>query len=451
MKRTALSRRTMLRGALATGGAVAVGLPLLEAMMNSHGEALADGTPFPVRFVTWFFGNGVVPGKFYPTNPSGPVWDLSEELAPLANVKPWVSVFQGFNNKCENAITHHEGMTVFSGYTFVQPPNDPTNTGGFYSKAGGPTVDQVVGDLLMGQTTIHSLQLGCSKRMSIMDSGTTMHAMSHRGTHQPLYAERNPLTVYNQVFGSFTPQDDPNKPVRLAVLSSVREDVAKLKQRLGSFDNQRLEAHLEGISALEAKINALPPLCSKPGVPVETNVDINGVEPIINVNKVMSELLAYAFTCDITRVASYLMIGGAAETSFPEGGMNSGHHNNSHANNNAYHNGVIFIMQRLAYLLELFANTDDGNTGKKLIENVSLFASSDCCEGWTHSVANQPMLIAGGGGGRLVPGQYVRSANGRNATDVTLAAARAVVPELLQIGSGNPASSTPVTEVLQGI
>ena len=42
MRSLRLSRRTVLRGLLG-GAAVGVGLPLLEAMLNANGTALADG------------------------------------------------------------------------------------------------------------------------------------------------------------------------------------------------------------------------------------------------------------------------------------------------------------------------------------------------------------------------------------------------------------------------
>jgi len=445
MNRKALPRRTMLRGALATGGAAMIGLPLLEAMMNSHGTALADGQPFPIRFVTWFFGNGIYPNRFYPAG-TGPTWNVSEELTPLMAHKDYISVFQGFNNKSPQKITHHEGMAVFNGYAFVQPPNDPTyQPGTFYSKAGGPTVDQVVADALMGETVIPSIQVGVLKKLSIMDSGTTMHSLSHRATNQPLYPEYNPVNVYNSVFASFTPPDDPNKPVRLAALSAVREDIKAVKLKLGTADIARLDAHLEGISNLEAKINALPPICMKPGVPTETNVDVGGVEPATNVNLVMSDLIAYAFACDITRVASVMVIGGAAEAVLP--GISGVHHNNSHAANEPYHTGIVYLMTRLADFLTKMQMAD-GQTGKTLLDNSTIFVSSDCSTGWDHSVNNQPMLVCGGGGGNLVhPGIYMQGA-GRNAMDVTLAAAQSVVPSITTLGAGATSSSNPVVEIL---
>ena len=46
---TNFNRRRVLRGML-NGGAVTVGLPLLNTFLNGNGNAMADGTPMPVRF-----------------------------------------------------------------------------------------------------------------------------------------------------------------------------------------------------------------------------------------------------------------------------------------------------------------------------------------------------------------------------------------------------------------
>ncbi|MCY1004655.1 hypothetical protein OV079_03535 [Nannocystis pusilla] len=74
MPRRPLARRTFLRGA----AQAVIALPLLEAMLNDHGTALADETPLPTRFMTWFFGNGVLLPRFEPTA-TGVDWPLSEQ------------------------------------------------------------------------------------------------------------------------------------------------------------------------------------------------------------------------------------------------------------------------------------------------------------------------------------------------------------------------------------
>ncbi|MCU0686048.1 MAG: DUF1552 domain-containing protein [Polyangiaceae bacterium] len=460
MKRTFLSRRTLLRGMLGSS-AVYVGLPLLEAMVNSSGTALADGSPLPVRMITWFFGNGVILNRWVPGGLVAPVvganYPLSPMLQPLQSVREYVSPTTGFDNQCAMAITHHEGMTLFNGYTFQY-------TGGLSSKAGGPTIDQVAASYI-GQLTPSkaSLQVGISRQVSLVDGGTTMQNLSHKGPNEPLPPEYNPRKVYQELFGSFVPPQSPAKPSRLGVLTAVRGDIDALRNRLGAADKLRLEAHLDGVAALETKINALAPLCEAPEQTSETNTPINGVEPLDAANEAMSDLIVYAFACDVTRIVSVLHTGGAAETVYTEIGESIGHHYHSHDFNTwmsggqyfesggglaRMESGVRYLMGHLAYLLNRLKATPDAVAGSgNLLDNSAILVGSDCAEGYNHGVSDQAALVIGGGGGRLVhPGIHVRQP-GRNLSDVALTVLQAVVPEVTSIGAGPPASSTPVAQL----
>ena len=57
MSRFTLHRRALLKGVLG-GVAASLALPPLEAMLNSTGEALANGTALDTVVGLWFFGNG---------------------------------------------------------------------------------------------------------------------------------------------------------------------------------------------------------------------------------------------------------------------------------------------------------------------------------------------------------------------------------------------------------
>jgi hypothetical protein len=60
------TRRRVLKGMMA-GGAVTVGLPFLDAFLNTNGTALAaTGAALPVAFGTWFWGCGLTPGRWEP-------------------------------------------------------------------------------------------------------------------------------------------------------------------------------------------------------------------------------------------------------------------------------------------------------------------------------------------------------------------------------------------------
>ena len=74
-----ISRRTVLRGMLG-GAAVSVGLPLLDCFLNGNGTALAQGAPLPVRFGTWFWGCGMNPDRWVPS-------DGGRRLRPAAGAR----------------------------------------------------------------------------------------------------------------------------------------------------------------------------------------------------------------------------------------------------------------------------------------------------------------------------------------------------------------------------
>lgn len=459
MSRFKLPRRTVLRGA-AGGVGAALALPLLEAMVDENGEALADGAPLPVRFLTWFFGNGVRLDKFVPAAAYPNPWALSEELQPLAPVKDYVSVLTGFNNRTMYNITHHEGNTVFSGYDILNIGGDPTKP--FSSFAGGPTVDQVIADIIAADTPIKSVQLGVSRKQSEVDGGTTVANLSHGGVNNPLPPEYNPQAVWQSIFNSFVPPDDPRKALRARVVDLVRGKATALRQRLGTLDRQRLDAHLDGVNELQKKIEALPPACTFPDQPTEANapVGLNDPEPLANVTAIMHDLIVEAFKCDITRVASLMFVQAAAHTIYHDLGHTSEFHNDyTHNQSQAIqdtevHAGVVYTMERFADLLVKLQNTEDGVHGGTLLDSSAIFCSTDCAEGYTHSVQGQPMIIAGGANGKLVhPGIHYASQSGENPTDALLALVQCFDDTVTQVGGfgqnsdgfdDNCGSSTPL-------
>lgn len=438
MSRRSIDRRTVLRG-LCGGALAAVALPSLEAMLSPDGAALADGSELPVRFMTYCFGNGVRLDRWIPIA-QGPGYPLSEELAPLAAVRDYCSILSGFQNRSEQRISHHEGMTVFSGHAFVEQR-------GLFSKAGGPTIDQVIADRVRGDTRYRSIQIGISKRRSATDSGTTLPNLSHRGTNEPLPPELNPQALWTRLFGSFVPPDDPSTPLRLSVVDAVRADAGALKKRLGAADVQRVDAHLQGLRELEVRLKALPPVCALPIRPTETNEDVDGQEPLTAVHEAMVDLLAFAFSCDLSRVASVLVSSGASDTVFSELGQRTVHHSNTHdtGRQEEVHQVVVWNMQRFASLLEKLRSTPDGPV-RSLLDNALILCSSDCSEGYTHAIFDQPIVVAGRAGGRArYPGVHYRSSSAESSTDVLVSCLQALAPDAVgaAVGSGATASDKP--------
>ena len=455
MSRFHLSRRTMLRGAVG-GSAVALALPMLDAMLNSNGTALANGSPLPRRFVTWFFGNGVAlvdvqnPGAGLRWAPAeqGPGYPLTPQLAGLAGVEEYCSLLTGFDIKAAamHRRGHHDGVAgFFSGHPFIELPHADNS---YSSKSGGPTIDQVVADAIGGKTFLPSVQIAASKRV-ITSEGPTLQFLSHKSPDVSLPQIFSPLELYTKLFDSFVPQDDPTKPLRLNALDAVAEDVKRLKLRVGKADQLRLDAHLSSVAQIRKQIDALAPECMQPMQPVNTNEDFEGKEPLDEVNQIMCDLLVEAFRCDITRVASFQYTGSVGYTVFHMLGQTLGHHDLTHDTlyNDSVDAATVHTIEAFGYLLKRLKATPEGDGN--LLDQSCLILGSDASSGYTHDVFNQPCIVAGKGGGALKhPGINYASPSKENTSDILLACLQTVVPEATQVGSDIGLSTTPLSAIL---
>lgn len=459
MKRTHLSRRTMLRG-VAGGTTVALALPLLEAMLNESGTALAEGTPLPRRMITWHFGNGVAlidvnnvgAGNRWAPAETGPNYPLTPQLAPLADVRDYCNLLTGFDIKAasHHRRGHHDGCAgFFSGYPFIELPHAENS---YSSKFGGPSIDQVAAAAIGHLTFMPSLQLAVSKRV-IGSEGPTLQYLSHKGPDQPLPPFFNPVEAYNALFNNFVPPDDPTKGPRINILDAVREDVAALKLRVGAADKIRLDAHLASVEQIKKQLESLAPACTLPGMPVETNNDIDGVEPIEAVNAAMVDIIVEAFRCDLTRIVSVQFSGSVGYHIFASLGHTKGHHDMTHdtADNEAVDQTTIKTMECFAALLKRLKETTEGDGN--LLDNSCVILGSDAASGYTHSTFDQPCIVAGRGGGTLrYPAEHYHSPASENTSDILLACLQSIVPEATEVGAtnadGDGYSNTPCAALL---
>jgi Protein of unknown function (DUF1552) len=432
-----VSRRSVLRGML-YGGAVSIGLPTLEIMLNGNGSAYAQGAPLPKRFGVFFWGNGVRLKQWTPSA-TGAGYALSDELKPLANVKDYVSVVSGYNIKTGNQRGHHAGCVgILSGAPMIS--QDPKGAP-YASTFGAPSIDQVVAASIKDKLRFRSLEIGVSKTVTTGE-GSTLRYLSHNGPDNANPPEYAPATLFTRLFGpGFRAPDqtmsvDPKLALRRSVLDAVREDVLSLKPRLGMNDLRRMDQHLESIYALETQIKAIemapppPSGCKAPVAPTVTPSD----QRIIAVNDAMSALCAMALACDQSRVFSVMFSGSVGGTSYPEIGAGN-HHSLTHdeaGDQPKVHEVTVFIMQRFAKLLETLKATPDG--AGNLLDSSVILASSDTAEGQPHSINDYPILVAGKGNGALVhPGVHIRG-KGDNTSNVLLTLLQAMDVSVSEFG-----------------
>src|SRR5688572_30594250 len=119
-RKSPLSRRTLLRGSLAGLGSVALALPVLDAMLDDTGRALAQsGELLPKRFGTWFFGGGVVKSEqFFPSSTASD-FQLTPMLSPLQNVREYLTLVHGPSMARDvnpGGHWHHRGYALSNTY-----------------------------------------------------------------------------------------------------------------------------------------------------------------------------------------------------------------------------------------------------------------------------------------------------------------------------------------------
>jgi hypothetical protein len=416
--KTKLSRRTVLRGILG-GAAVGVSLPLLDIFLNDNGSALAQGGALPRRFGIYFWGNGNIPDRYTPSI-AGPEWELTEQLMPLADVKPLITIVSGMAVKTHNDRAHSSGAAgIFSGASLDLSQGETFSA---------PSVDQLIASEFGDATRFRSIETSLT---------TTTETWSFSGPNVRNPAERSPKALYDRLFGEGfrlpgdEPIIDPTIGLRRSVLDAVMSDANRLRTRLGTRDQQRLDQHFEGIRSLERKLARLeedPPnlaACMRPGVPLDDYPDIEGRPQLQAMNRAMVDILAMALACDQTRVFSHWFTHSVSDTLFPD--TTDGHHRLTHdePGDQPQVNSIdVYIMTELAYLIQKLESIAEGDG--TLLDNCVVLATSDCSLGRQHRLEDYPIILAGSAGGRIVQGTHYHSASSENASKVLLSLVRAM-------------------------
>ncbi len=427
--RDGLSRRTLLRGLLG-GAVVAIGLPPLERFLNANGTAYAAGGDdgFPRRFGLFFWGNGNLPVRWTPTG-TGATWQLSDQLAPLAAVKNKVTVVSGTKLGVPNSQPHGAGAAgVLSGIPLVLTGNNAT--------FGGPSIDQIIANVIGTDTRFRSLEFGAAP-----DSG-----YSYNGPNSVNPPEPSPIALFQRIFGDgFTmpgdkPKIDPTLGLRQSVLDAVSADITRLQLDVGAADKQRLDAHFEGVRELEKRLVLLqssPPkldACKVPTTPLADYPDIEGRPQLQLKNQVFSEMMAYALACDQTRVFSNWFTHPVNNILFQN--ATTGHHELTHNEPDPQpqvHAITLQIVQALATQIAALDAVQEG--AGTLLDHMLLLGTSETSLGKTHSMEEIPLVLAGGAGGKLKVGLHYRSEGGENTSKVMLSICRACGADLPAFGA----------------
>ncbi len=427
MSRFALSRRTVLRGMLAGGIGVAIPLPRMAGMLNDNGTAYASGAPLPLRYGTWFFGNGINPPEWVPAMTGvGSAWSLSPALMPLQPVKSYLQVITGMTNKIPPDPAHKG-----------RPAAALTGANAGSTDVQLPSIDQLLVPILNAGSMPalpNGLHVGISNTSG---AGALDLRISFRGPNASNPPQYDPAAVYKQLVmfgggntgGTKPPTGpDPELARRKRALDAVLDSAASLRLRLGKADQLRLDQHLEGVHQIE---NQIAILSTTPTNPTTTSAKL--VDPAIaypNMGAVgsitqlrssaMSDLIVFALATDITRVFSFMFTCSACHGNYADAGLDpvTFHEDYGHRKSpkgldyatKGFSTGVQFAMKNLNNTLTAMMNCADG--AGNLLDNSVVYTTSCTSESQTHSGNDYPLLVAGKAGGKLKTDQHLRQVAG---------------------------------------
>ncbi len=409
-----LNRRRVLKGMMG-GSAVTVGVPLLNLFLNGNGNALADGSPMPVRFGTWVWGLGMNDAIFTPKK-TGRDFDLPEEIAALKPVQKHINLFTRFNTFKDGAplMCHHTGWVILR--SGIAPTPAMTRP--------GETIDVTVAKKI-GNATRYSI-------LSATATGDVRDSYSYESQNSVNAPEYSPIRMYQNLFGAefqdpnaaeFKP--NPRAMVRKSVLSGVLDEAKNLQREVGSEDKARLDQYFTSLRDLEKQFDLQltkpqPLAACKPGA-------ANRDEPTAGLDAVrvgerhglMTKLMVMAIACDQARVFNMGYAGETAATTKP--GYEKPHHTATHEEPTdpklGYQVEVSWFtrraMENWAEFVKAFADQKEGDGS--LLDNCLVYAMSDISFAKIHSLDNIPMFTAGTAGGKVKTGYHIQG-NGEPGT-----------------------------------
>ena len=398
----ALSRRTALRGL-----GVTLALPLLDAMFPAFGRRARAAMKPAHRFQTFYVPNGMAMEYWSPKG-EGAAFELSPILEPLAPYRDQMLVLSGIK---ANWNYIHAGA---SGSFLTGATQGGRNEVEIFADV---SMDQLLARRFAKETQVASLELSmdgpanagaCTGNLSCVYT----HTLSWRSRTQPLPMEWNPRAVFEKLFGDSGSTERAAREARLrqhkSILDSVAEKLADLKKELGPPDQVKIDEYTEAIRDVERRIQKAE---EQQDVELPAMEQPQGAPPVFEDHlALMLDLQLLAFQSDLTRVITFMLGKEQSARPYPRIGVPEAHHPLSHHNNipeliarmsqiNRYHTQLFS-----GYLAKLRATPDgDGS----LLDHMTILYGSGISNSTRHAAENLPLLLIGGGAGRLKGGRHL--------------------------------------------
>jgi hypothetical protein len=408
-----IPRRSFLRGL-----GVTIALPFLEAMMPIAAKAAPVGGA-PRRMVFIYMPNGMDMQNWTPKT-TGANYELPATLQPLKAHQSQFSVLSGLAHNNARGLGDGAGDHARANACFLTGIH-PRKTAGADIKVG-ISADQVAALQVGKASRLPSLEISCeptTRQAGACDSGYAcayQHNISWRNENTPMPPLGDPRLIFERLFSAG--DEDPDlvagralrESCRGSILDIVREDAKAFQRSLGATDRRKLDEYLTGLRETEVaiqqqqkfKATAPRPTMEKPeGIPGDFTEHV----------RLTYDLLALALQTDTTRIASFMVLHEGSNRPYPFIGVTDGHHDLSHHGNSEEKKAKIakinrFHMEQFAYFLGKLKTMREASG--TVLDNSMIVCGSAIADGNAHAHNELPVLLAGGGGGTLQPGQHIR-------------------------------------------
>src|SRR5437763_14967226 len=385
-----LTRRTFLRGV-----GVTMALPWMESrtVWGDEPRATKKASEAPVRLAVLFAGN-CFHSKEWWANGDGKNMELGKVLTPLQDFREQMLFIRGLYNAEALKGNIHSSQTgnLLSGA--------PLASGG--EIRSGTSVDQVVAMTHGRSTKVPSLVLGCEKSNPSVHKNYSMLYSSHISWSSPTTPtplEVYPALAFDRLFKNEVHRGDKS------VLDAVLADAQDFRRQISNSDQRKFDEYLDSVRDVEQRIEQAGkkgqlqgwrPTLAQPNIPRPPD----GIpQDIAEHMRLMSDILVLGFQTDTTRICSLKLNNDHSSLRFPNLGVDYMiHHLLSHSDTADWLKVNIFFMQQVAYIARKMQSIQEGE--RTLLDNTMLLYCSSMLNG-NHDNSQLPVLVLGGGGGRL--------------------------------------------------
>lgn len=395
---TFLTRKSISRRRLLGGIGAGIALPLLDSMIPSSTALAQTAAVPPKRFGAVFVPHGERPG-FWTPEKVGADFEMSPILEPLASYRDQLTVV---SQLCHPVDGH--AVTVAAWLSGSIPKRTTAE-----DVLAGTTIDQIIAKKIGQETVFPSLEVATEDFTGYIGGCDPAYAcayintLSWKSPTQPLPMEINPRVLFERMFGrpGTTQQRMARMKTGRSILDSVQDDLKDLQLDLGSRDRGRLSDYLDHVRETEARIQrAEKQAATNPDIPdAPVGIPDSFPEHIA----LQFELIALAYTTDLTRVFTFMLSRDVTQRTYPEIGITEPHHALSHhSGDEAKKKQLVELNKYHVTMFEKFLarlrDTPEGD-GSVLDHSMILFGSG-MSESQNHSRLDLPTLLVSGFKGR---------------------------------------------------